>query len=291
MNNKAIVVLIALIALIAAAACAIVILNNGGGSSTHHKLTIEADLVTVSVDGVPGTSPIVMDIDEGKTVTLSGVPYVGRAFEGYYIDGKLVSSDPVYKYTMGKSDVVIRATAVLAKYTIKVDGGNSMVSFNGSPLTKSFEGTFEYGTAVSAYAVADSGYMVTGWTGSWDYDGNVCSFFVDGDEEFSILTKEASNPTHVVRVTETLEGGTADNYGSIHVADGAYSTVNSGSSYAITLEVGVMTPTIRAVPESGFVLDGWIVDGERTGPGEVAFGVTTGDRNVVAVFKPATSIA
>ena len=234
---------------------------------------------TVSVNGNASVSSYSGYYVPGTSMTLVATPVSGYEFDGYYIGSSKVSSDTTYKFTVGSSDVSVKAVSTKASDKLVISGGNSTVYVNGENVGKSYEAAMQPGTPVTVYAVADSGYLVSGWTGTYSSSSPVCSFIFNSSTTLSAQTQTATKGTSQVHVTTSLEGAVADSYGSI-IAFGQ----NVGNDYTVTLEESGASMQLSAAAEAGYVFDHWLIDGKSyTGK---AMTVTAGsdDMEIVGVF-------
>ncbi len=256
----------------------------GAAPASSTKVTVVGENAAVSVNGGASAASYVGEFASGASVAIVSTPAAGYEFEGYYVGGSLVSSSPTYSFKVGSADTTINAVAKKAADKLVIDGGNSTIYVNGENKGKTCSIAMSPGTPVTAYAVADEGYVVSGWTGTYPSSSPVCSFEFGSGASLAVQTQAAPKGTSQVHVTTTVEGETAASYGSI-VAYGK----DVGSEYLVTLEQTGAPAQLSAASKAGFVFDRWMVDGQPYSG--TVMNVTAGseDMDVVAVFVPAPS--
>ncbi len=247
----------------------------------QHSFAIVTEGTKVSVGGGAYAASYSGTFAEGTKVSLSAQPDVGRAFVGYYVDGSLVSSDPMTEYTVS-SDVVIRAVSEVARHEVKLSGDDCVLIVNGRNVGVLFDERLEAGTHVQAYAVATDGHVVSGWSGTVRSDGPVCDFIVEGPVEAKAVTEAAPNGTVEATVRLVLSGAVAEDYGSIVV-----DSKEVGTEYRVTLETGGEPAEISVVTAEGYLFDGWNVEGKRYPSRTLALHAGSVDIEAVGVVVPA----
>ncbi len=251
-------------------------------SAASHLVSVNGQNTSVAVNGSAAVNSYSAELAEGTSVTMVATPASGYEFEGYYVNGSLVSSSPSYTFTVGSSDISISAVSKAASAKLTINGGNSTVYVNGESVGRSCEIAFDPSTPVTAYAVADSGYIVSGWSGTYSSSSPVCAFTFVSDASISVQTQTAPKGTSQVHVTTTLVGEVADSYGSIL----AYGQ-NVGNEYTATLEEAGVYMTLDATAEAGFVFDHWTIDGETYIASSMNVTAGSDDMEIRAVFVPA----
>jgi hypothetical protein len=263
------------------------ILRLSGGSEEGEitvTVSVSCQNATVSVNGGSSVSSYSVQTVKGSSVTLVATPNSGYGFDGYYVNGSKVSSDAVYTFTVGSSDISVKAVATKTIDKLVINGGNSTVYVNGQSVGRTYVAAMQPGTHVTAYAVADDGYIVTGWAGAHSTSGPVCEFVFDSAVTMSVQTQAASKGTSQVHVTTALEGVAASSYGSIL----AYEK-NVGNDYTVTLEVSGASLQLSAAAEAGFAFDHWVIGGKSNAGKTIAITVGSDDLEVKGVFVPAAS--
>lgn len=167
----------------------------------------------------------------GDTVRLQGVSGKGYELEGWYENGKKISSSEVMTFTAG-SDRAIEAKFIEQRNT------TYMVTLNaGTGGTTQGGGVYNIDSSVTVIAVPNQFYTFDGW-----YDGTVrvstnpsYTFKLTSDK--TLTSKFLYNPTggYIVTVTPTA-GGVAYGGGWYNLGD---------------------TAALIAIPYTGYEFDGW----------------------------------
>ncbi len=247
-------------------------------------VSVKCQNTTVTVNGGDSLSSYSSPLEQGTSVTLVATPSSGYTFDGYYVNGSKVSSSTTYTFTVGSSDTSVSVVSSKGAEKLVIDGGNSTLYVNGENVGRSYNAALDPGTHVTAYAVADNGYTVAGWHGTYSSSDAVCDFTFVSGTTLSVQTQAAAKGTSQIHVTTSLEGETADSYGSIL----AYGK-DVGSEYTVTLEETVSSLSLAASPETGFVLDRWVIDGKDHIGSSMNVTAGTDDMEIQAVFVPAPS--
>ena len=113
--------------------------------------------------------------EPGETVTLKATPSDGYGFDGWFVNGELMSDDPNYEF-IAESDMTIIGS-FQPYYSVSV-------TVNGSGGATVGAGEYMAGHAACLSAYPMSGFAFDGW---YDSDGvklsssEMWSFIVDGD--------------------------------------------------------------------------------------------------------------
>lgn len=192
----------------------------------YYKITAEAD---VKAGGTVSGGATVM---EGKSVSLTATANDGYTFEGWYDGDTKVCDTAVFTI-----DSVTESKTYTAKftkdavyYTITAVAGTSGGSVSGG-------GTVEEGGSITLTATARYGYNFEGW---YDGDTKVCDtakFVVENVSKDKTYTAKFTVAKEKYTITSAYqEGGIAEGGGEVEEGD---------------------TITIRAIPDEGYVFDGW----------------------------------
>ena len=193
----------------------------------------QPDPIMYDVNAVAGTGVDVVDgtgtYEEGSTVRLTAHPHEHYTFDGWFLgDGTLVSSDPVYEFTLsGNTSLTARAhTDRMVSIVLRPDPG--VESFTGG-------GEYVLDSQVTLTAKPRPGYRMLGWFGPEGLLGEGTSLTLPAaDMTVDICTAE------VGPVTLTLHG------------DAGISALNGGGPYKVGSKA-----VISAELNPGFSFDGW----------------------------------
>ena len=129
-------------------------------------------------------------VQSGTTVRFKALVKAGYTFEGWYSEPDLTSSSKVstqdiYQVAVNKNINFYAKFSENFTINISADSTGGRVGFTSSGGYVSTEKTFTYGSKVSIYAVANSGYSFSGWyssaaDASVDYSDNPHTFTVTG---------------------------------------------------------------------------------------------------------------
>ena len=267
--------------------------------------------ITAALDGVPGTSTAVVEIDEhtlsvnkdgdgdgsvssdpagiacdtacsadfehGTTVTLTASPNSISTFAGW--SGAGCSGTGVCEVTMEEAETVT-ATFELAPYTVSV----SLAGSGSGTVTSSPAGIdcgticseeFENGTLVTLTATASEGSTFTGWSGNGCSGTMPCSFSLLMDEN---VTATFELDSHTLSVNKDGSGN-----GSVTSEPAG---ISCDTACASDFEHGT-TVTLTAAPATGSTFAGWSgAECSGTGACEVTM---TEDKSVTATFDDSTA--
>ena len=174
---------------------------------------------------------------EGKRVTvLAGESTKYYRFDGWYIDGELVSDEREYRFDMPSSDVTLEA-----RY-IKLYRVETSIDRDGT-LTDRIDATYAPGEVVSVEAFGYEGYRFIGW-----YMGDE---LVSSNITYSFAMTDG-NVTLVERYLKTYSVNVSVNYPEIEVSD------------SITgLIIGESVDLVASEPNEKYIFDGWYIGDER----------------------------
>jgi len=206
-----------------------------GGSSTH-TLTVRA------TNGVVSTSPSKASYDVGETVTLQATPSPGYTFAGWSGDATGIAN-PI-TVAMNSNKVVAANFTVIASdgdssgdggYTLALSATNGQVSYTPQ------KATYQPGERVYLTAIADHGYLFSGWSGDLASKNSATSILMDGSR--SIVANFTPQ-----RFTLTLKAAG----GSVVPAPNR-----------LTYDYGEVV-TLQATPNAGYSFVGWASDASGT---------------------------
>lgn len=222
-NDKAKIIIVALVVILAAVIVYTVYDEEPGRSYT----------VSMSYDGEMGEATGEGTYVGGEEVTVTATPDRGYGFKGWYLGTEIVSEDQEYTFTI-QSDVSLTPTFARICY-INVDYDHRYGNVTGN-------GEYLEGDLCVLIATPADGCSFAGWYTDDGYritENNRYAFTVESTE---IYTADFGQNGIVVDVTSN------DN------------SMGRISPDAASLRYGDDL-TIRAIPNKGFVLDHWTVDG------------------------------
>ena len=191
----------------------------------------------------------------GETATVTANPSAKHDFVGWMENGVVVSTQPVYTFTVERSRN-LTAVFALKKYTVSISvnpAGSGEVSGGG---------VYDVDTVVTVSAQAGEGYAFTRWTqdGEDVGTGPEYSFTLERDTSLSAVM----NKLHVISVDAGEDGG---------------GTVSGGGTY-----LDGQTVTVAAVAGDGYVFAGWTENGKTVSTDEVYTFAANADRALAASF-------
>lgn len=196
----------------------------------------------------------------GSNVTITANPNKGVSFVGWYgSDGELVSSDPIYSFSMPGEDISYSARFAWTQYSVSVTiNDNSMGSVTGS-------GSYTYGQEVTLTATPNEHHSFFGW-----YAGDTL-LSQDSSYTFSMPDKSLDYTARFVK-----------NYRiNVFSDDESMGTVSAPEEWGEGLEV-----TVRANAKEGYAIDYWYDDdlNEVSDEASYSFIMPAHDINLGACF-------
>ena len=193
-------------------------------------------------------------------VELTAVADLGWSFSGWSED--LDSSlNPVTIFM--NSDKTVNATFTQNEYTLTISTVGS-----GSVDKRPDQATYHYGDNVDLIATPAEGWMFSGWSGNLNGADNPKSITMDGDKTVTATFTEVSR--YDLKIDVSGSGSTIPSEGVHSYIEGSEVKVNS-------------------TPDSGWILDHWILDTVDVGSAN-SYNVTMdADHNLTAVFRDITS--
>ena len=177
--------------------------------------------VTIVTDNNSGYADGAGTFLKGSYAQLTAMPLSGSSLIGWYVNGNLVSTNPVYRFVV-TDDILVTAKFVPVEiHELKVTSGV------GGKVT-SAEGYYTIGTEIAIVAEAESGYRFKNWTSSdgglFDYVNNATTTFMMPDNSVTIMaTFEAGDVDD-----DDFSGDYTENNGSGNEGNGE-DTGNNGS--------------------------------------------------------------
>ena len=174
--------------------------------------------------------------EEGTTATLTATANEGYEFVHWIVDGDTLTANPLELVVLSDVNVeAVFAAIPLPQYTVSVIVNDSnMGSVEGA-------GVYEEGTTVTLTATANEGYEFVHW-------------IVDGD------TLTANSLELVVLSDVSVEAV----FAAIPLPQYTVSVIVNDSNMGSVEGAGVyeegMTATLVAVPNNGYVFEGWTID-------------------------------
>ncbi len=256
---------------------------SGNGEITEGVLTVYGDVtvtaqftaieytVTVIVDGTTNTYTRYYE----ATVTLEEPAKTGYTFDGWYVDGELLSSESSYEYKV-TGNVTITAQFTAIEYTVTVNVDDTMGSVTGG-------GKATYGTTVTltASSLDESQFEFVGWyvNGELFSSESSCVYAVTGD-----VTIEA---TFQVR-TYTVTFGIYEGVGSVEASYADENGENVSISSGDKIPYGTTVYFTATTTDDRYEFAGWYIDGSKNDAFESdSFDYTMeGDVEIEASFTP-----
>jgi endo-1,4-beta-xylanase len=200
----------------------------------------------------------------GTTVTLTAVASSGWVFSGW--SGSLTVSQNPATIVMNSSKTVT-ANFVRSSYTLTV---NINPSGAGSVTLNPSGGVYVAGTTVTLTAVANSGWVFSGWSGSLTGSQNPATIVMNSSKTVTAnFVQQSTTTQQPQRYTLTID---------INPQFGGIVELNpQGGEY-----VAGTTVTITAVANSGYVFSGW--GGDLSGNENPAVIVMNSSKTVIANF-------
>ena len=207
--------------------------------------------------------------DYGTAVTLTAVADTGSTFVGW--TGACTGSSDCAVTITETTNVTATFDLIPYDLTVTVAGtGNGSVSSapSGIDCGADCAETFDYGTAITLTAVAETGSTFAGWTGA-------CS----GSGDCALTITETTNVTATFDLTPYDLAVTVVGTGNGSVSS-IPSGIDCGADCAETFDYGTAV-TLTAVAETGSTFAGWT--GACSGSGDCALTITQ-TTNVTATF-------
>lgn len=268
--------------------------NTSQGSARNYSLILSGSALIPDVDVVGETAANALfrvSVENGNAeggmvlgggaytqdsfAQVSATPYEDCEFDGWYVDGTLVSTDAIYRFAV-QGD-----TSLTAQFTgVRVTPENSPDSFSlltmeagvGGSITKGATGYYTPGSVVTITAVADAGYEFAGWTSSGDVT------FADASNANTTFVM----PVNDVTVTATFrsEGSTTTYTVAVDASPAVGGTVTGNGTYGEGESV-----TVTAYANSGYRFVRW-TEGSATVSTNTSYTFTVRhDVELIAVFE------
>ena len=246
----------------------------------HENLSLTAEFTRTAVPvqtyivrtsaGEGGTVTGGGSYKEGTSVTVRATAASGYDFVNWTEDGRAVSTDSVYTFTVSEDR---NLTAVFAKQdpdTPDTPAATHTVRVTASPLaggTVSGGGTYEENTPVTVTAAANEGYQFV----EWREHGNKAS----GDASFTITASQDRELTAVFEETSEAPAVYA-----VHISATEGGTASGGGTYPEGASV-----TVRASAASGYRFVSWEENGRTASENANYTFEARQDRVLTAVFE------
>ena len=169
----------------------------------------------------------------------------------------------------------VTATFSLVTHTVtvtKTGNGSGYGTITTSPAGvdcgTTCSASFDYGTAITLTASADTGSTFTGWQGDCTVNGLSCTTTMTGTRN---VTATFTLITYTLSVTTTGNGSVSSSPGEI----------DCGATCSDTYDYNTVV-TLTATPDTGYYLAQW--EGDCTADGLSCVSTITGTRNVTATF-------
>jgi uncharacterized repeat protein (TIGR02543 family) len=193
----------------------------------------------------------------GQSDTLRAFPNTGFSFVSWTENGQVVSTNPVYVFTV-TGDRTLTANFSLSAFTITAVSNPA----NGGSISGS--GSFTYGQVDTVKAIPNAGYSFVNWTENQAVISvnQVYSFTVTSNRAF---TANFSQNSYTVTTASNPQNG---------------GTTSGGGSF-----VYGQTDTVKAVANSGFTFANWQENGQIVSSNQTYIFTVTGSRALTANFS------
>jgi hypothetical protein len=238
-----------------------------------YKTTANSFVVTATAtNGGEVTGAPEEAVAYGTSVTLKATAPTGYVFDGYYVNGKKVSSNTTYTFTVtGNTDVVAKfAEKAKSELKVMVIGGSALtvkIGSNGETKEEPIYYDNQYvtvGQYVTLQSTGYDGYNFLYWT-------NVNGKVVSKQETYTFLFNGKTTLMAVYSNTST---------NSVTFTSG-YSQTNSVMSYKSVDEITLPTPFAK----SGYTFKYWSIDGVNEATAQDIYDAyLQGDVSVQAVY-------
>jgi uncharacterized repeat protein (TIGR01451 family)/uncharacterized repeat protein (TIGR02543 family) len=244
----------------------VTVAKDGNGSGT----------VTSTPSGIDCGATCSTTFRYNTIVTLTASADTGSQFTGW--SGACTGSNTCVTTIASAKNVT--ATFALITYTVAVaKDGNGAGSITSDPsgidCGETCSTDFNYNTAVTLTASADTGSQFTGWSGACTADGLSCATTVTGTRD---VTATFTLITYTVSVTKTGEGN-----GTITSEPAG---IDCGDTCSADFNYNTVV-TLTAAPITGSQAVGWA--GDCSVDGLVCVTTVTGAREVTATFDLITT--
>jgi rhamnogalacturonan endolyase len=235
----------------------------------RYTLTID---INPQFGGIVELNPQGGEYVAGTTVTLTAVANSGWVFSGW--SGSLTGSQNPATIVMNSSKTVTAnfvqqstTTQQPHRYTLTIDINPQ---FGGIVELNPQGGEYVAGTTVTLTAVANSGWVFSGWSGSLTGSQNPATIVMNSSKTVTAnFVQQSTTTQQPQRYTLTID---------INPQFGGIVELNlQGGEY-----VAGTTVTITAVANSGYVFSGW--DGDLSGNENPAVIVMNSSKTVIANF-------
>ena len=197
---------------------------------------------------------------KGSTATVIATPKENCYFEGWTEDGKAVSTNATYLFTVDKDRTL---TAVFKPVTVTVSASANNIAFGNV----SGAGVYDKGAAVSLTATAKTGYRFVSWK-----EG---SSIVSSDATYTFkATKDITLTADFVIDEDTI---------AVSANNDKYGSVSGGGTYQKGKSV-----ILTATANEGYEFVNWTENGNVVSTAATYSFPMANARTLVATFKPKT---
>lgn len=179
---------------------------------------IDAELPVVYAGYVKGLTRLAQD---GDSITLQYMPLNGYTFNGWYLNGSLVSSSNPYTFTVSGNATFEVKCNTPAQYNVTVSSNDNTMG------TASGGGTYWSGTSVTLTATKNTGYRFVGWyeSGSLVSSSASYTFTVTGNRTL-VATFEVSTSSYTE--VSCIKMSNPQTYGGVSPLDYDHVYFNTG---------------------------------------------------------------
>ena len=206
-----------------------------GGEYVGHFATKVFEITATANPVAGGTITGAGQIQEGQTCTLTAQPNTGYNFVNWTKNGEVVSTNPVYAFTVVDDEVYV-ANFALKTYDITVTA--TPVAYGAVAGA----GTYTYGTTCTLTATPYADYIFANWTKDGEVVSSdaVYSFTVEDGVEGEYVAQFARSLFHITTTANPANGG-------VLTGAGAY--------------MEGQTCTLTATANPYFIFVNWTMDG------------------------------
>ncbi len=232
---------------------------------TQYELTID-----VVGAGTTEPSPGTYLYDEGSEVPVDAIPDSGWMLDHWLLDGVDVGSVDPYTVTMNTDHTLTAVFGELppTQYTLTI-------SVVGSGTTVPTPGTYQHdeGSGVPVDAIPDSGWMLNHWLLDGVDVGSADPYTVTMNDDHTLTAVFTEIPPTQYTLTISVVGsGTTVPAPGVHLYD-----------------EGLGVP-VDAIPDGGWLLDHWLLDGVDVGSADPYTVTMNDDHSLTAVFTEISGV-
>ncbi len=224
---------------------------------------------SIEINGLSLSLPWSGELERNSQVTMQAVPATGWEFEGWSGDVTSVQN-PILVTVNHRLDIEVEFSQIQCQLSLVVEGDGA-ITVNGESRDLPSTETHAYGSEITLIAVADSGWLFTGWSG--DVTGTTNPLSIEITADLSVTATFIQPGSFTLSLTETGIG--------VVKVDGVEVNLPWSGEFTTGTEV-----TLEAVPAEGELFTGWT--GDITSETNPIIIVMDGVRSINANFSCAT---